>query len=586
MKNNLPKKWIHNLKVLDVAFQPILNIQTGKIFGVEALLRNYKEVGFDSIFELFDEVYKDNLLYSFDLKLRKKALKKFITIEGYEHMKLFYNLDNRLLEMPNFSNGNTNRLLSRYGIDQHSICFEISERHEFSNSSRMEEILAHYKEENFCIAIDDFGVGYSGYKLLYECKPNIIKIDRFFLANIEKDINKKIMTRSITHLAIQLGIKVIAEGVETKEELLTCRDIGCHLVQGYFIQKPTLNKHGIKQEYGHIKEVLVNSRRNRNSECNIEQYIDKKIPLNVDTDMDLAVEYFQKNPEITVVPVVNLNNEPIGILQENQIKEFIYSPYGRSLMTNYSIKKSKLKNIIQPCGIAEINCNMSTIIELFSNNPHSKGIILTNNSKYYGFLSARAIITIMNEENLIHAREQNPLTKLPGNSMIEKYLTEVSANKNSYILCYFDLDNFKAFNDAYGFRSGDRAIQLFADIMRKNLSVEFFKAHIGGDDFFAATECKDENQEAYIESLFKIVQKFSDDARELYSNEDKERGCILSTDREGNKKEFPLLSVSASMLIVRSQTEKRGIDILNTIFSSQKKVAKQESSHISLSCML
>ncbi|WP_294879857.1 EAL domain-containing protein, partial [Sulfurimonas sp. RIFOXYB12_FULL_35_9] len=142
-----------------------------------------------------------NLLYSFDLKLRKKALKKFITIEGYENIKLFYNLDNRLLEMPNFSNGNTNRLLSRYGIDQHSICFEISERHEFSNSSRMEEILAHYKEENFCIAIDDFGVGYSGYKLLYECKPNIIKIDRFFLANIEKDINKKIMTRSITHLA-------------------------------------------------------------------------------------------------------------------------------------------------------------------------------------------------------------------------------------------------------------------------------------------------------------------------------------------------------------------------------------------------
>ena len=77
MKNNLPKKWIHNLKVLDIAFQPILNIQTGKTFGVEALLRNHKEVGFDSIFELFDEVYKDNLLYSFDLKLRKKALKKF-----------------------------------------------------------------------------------------------------------------------------------------------------------------------------------------------------------------------------------------------------------------------------------------------------------------------------------------------------------------------------------------------------------------------------------------------------------------------------------------------------------------------------
>ena len=133
MKLNLPKKWIRNLKILDVAFQPIINIHTGKIFAVEALLRNHKEVGFNSIFELFDEVYEDNLLYSFDLKLRKKALKKFITIKGYEDLKLFYNLDNRLLEMPNFKHGNTNKLLKHYGIGKNSICFEISERHEISN---------------------------------------------------------------------------------------------------------------------------------------------------------------------------------------------------------------------------------------------------------------------------------------------------------------------------------------------------------------------------------------------------------------------------------------------------------------------
>lgn len=256
MKNDLPKKWINNLKILDVAFQPILNIHTGKIFAVEALLRNHKEVGFDSIFELFDEVYRDNLLYSFDIKLRKKALKKFITIEGYKDIKLFYNLDNRLLDMPNFKHGNTNKLLKRYGVDKNSICFEISERHEISNTSRMEEVLEHYKEENFCIAIDDFGVGYSGYKLLYESKPDIIKIDRFFLSDIDTNVKKKIMARSITNLAIQLGIKVIAEGVETKEELFACRDIGCHLVQGYFIQKPTLNTENIYSEYQHIPNAI------------------------------------------------------------------------------------------------------------------------------------------------------------------------------------------------------------------------------------------------------------------------------------------------------------------------------------------
>lgn len=586
MKNDLPKKWINNLKILDIAFQPILNIHTGKIFAVEALLRNHKEVGFDSIFELFDEVYRDNLLYSFDIKLRKKALKKFITIEGYEDIKLFYNLDNRLLDMPNFKHGNTNKLLKRYGVDKNSICFEISERHEISNTLRMQEVLAHYKEENFCIAIDDFGVGHSGYKLLYDSKPDVIKIDRFFLSDIDTNIKKKIMSRSITHLAIQLGIKVIAEGVETKEELFACRDIGCHLVQGYFVQKPTVQSAEILKEYPHVIDILKNEKRATDSSCKIETYLDKTAPMLLDTNMNLVVEYFQKNPQTEVITIVNSNNEPMGILQENKIKEFIYSPYGRSLMLNNGTRKLKLKNLIQPCGITEINCNMSTIIELFSNSPDSVGIILTNNSKYCGFLSARAIISIMNEQNLIYAREQNPLTKLPGNIMIEEYLSVIRASKNSYILCYFDLDNFKAFNDVYGFRNGDRAIMLFADILRKNLPQEFFKAHIGGDDFFVGVEFNENNETKYIKKIFNILTKFKDDARELYSKEDKQSGFISTKDRDGNMKKFDLLSTSASLVILHNAKQRKNIGNINEILSIQKKVAKQDINHVSMSSLL
>ena len=76
----------------------------------------------------------------------------------------------------------------------------------------------------------------------------------------------------------------------------------------------------------------------------------------------------------------------------------------------------------------------------------TKDLIITQDSSYYGFLSARAIISIMNEENLIIARDQNPLTKLPGNRMIQKYIHDVEVDDSPYILCYFDLDNFKAFN--------------------------------------------------------------------------------------------------------------------------------------------
>lgn len=584
MMNKLPKIWLETLETLDIAFQPILNIHTGKIFAVEALLRNFQDAGFKSIFGVFDKAFADGVLYNFDIALREKTFKKYKTINDFENIKLFYNLDNRLFECPYSSNSNTKKILKYLDIKQDNIFFEISERHEISSTISMNKVLQHYKNESYSIAIDDFGVGFSGYKLLYDTTPDILKIDRFFLQDIETNMKKKLMVRNITHLAIQLGIKVVAEGVETKAELFTCKDIGCHMLQGYLVQKPTQNTNEILKEYTHIKEMIQKNKRGNRAISKIDSHLDKTISFDINTKMGSVIEYFKKNPSISIIPIVNIHDEPMGILHESQIKELLYSPYGMSLLLNDESTKSKLKNLMNHCGTTDINSDMSTIIELFSNNPESMGIIITDNSKYYGFLSARAIISLMNEENLILARDQNPLTKLPGNRMIEKYISKSIDTNTKYVLCYFDLDNFKAFNDVYGFRNGDRVIQLFADIMRKELSKNFFIAHIGGDDFFCAKEYN--AQEDYLQDISYVVNKFADNAKEFYSKEDKEKGYIKSKDREAKTKKFPLLTVSASVLILEHETEKRSSENINKVLSSQKKVAKNEPEHISISSLL
>jgi EAL domain-containing protein (putative c-di-GMP-specific phosphodiesterase class I)/GGDEF domain-containing protein len=607
MKSLLPKVWQYNLEKLDFAFQPILNIHTGDIYGVEALLRNYKDIGYETIFEVFDDVYKEDLLYSFDIALREKAIKKFIQIDNYKTIKLYYNLDNRLFNMPNFESGNTAEIIKRYDLLKENMCFEISERHEIQGQNYLQKTLEHYKNENFCIAIDDFGVGYSGYKLLHETTPDVIKIDRFFLSNIEKNAKKKLMVRSITHLAIQLGIKVIAEGVETIEELLTCRDIGCHLVQGYYIQHPILDTSKILRNYKHVTKYVKKNSRAGYVKDHIKSNMLRTDPLQIDTCMSEVIDYFKIHQGTTIVPVVNKNKEPVGILHEDEVKDFLYSPYGRSLLLNNGSKKSKLKNIIQSCGSTDINSDTATIIELFSNDADSEGILITKNSKYYGFLSARSIINIMNEQNILHAREQNPLTKLPGNSLIEKYIDEAIYSKDSYLMCYFDLDNFKAFNDVYGFRNGDRVIQLFADILRKNLDSSFFKAHIGGDDFFVGVKSTDEiNCQNFflsscvddgnkcskqsscwkIKRIEKIIEKFINDVKEFYTPDDKESGYIISKDRDGKTKKFDLLSVSASIVGVHKNSKQRDKNLLDYVFSTQKKVAKQSENHFAVCTLL
>lgn len=583
MENRLPSFWLKNLEQLDIAFQPIINIHTAKTYALEALLRNYQDIGFQTIHELFDQISEEGLLYKFDLALREKALQKFTRLQNYKEYKLFYNLDNRLLEMEDFSSGNTVKLLEKYGIEKSSLCFEISERFEIKHHCSLEALLHHYKDDGFCIAIDDFGIGYSGYKLLYDATPNVIKIDRFFLNNIEKDLKKKLLVRNITHLAIELGIKVIAEGVETKAELLTCRDIGCHLVQGFLVQKPTRKTKKILPYYEHISEILEQSARGIDKNSNIDAHIQKSPSFTLKSNMNDVIEFFKGNRDIEVISIVDADREPLGIIQEAKIKEFLYSPYGRAILLN-DTGKSKLKNLLVPCAHTDIKSSLSTIIELFASHSDSVGIIITKNSKYYGFLSAKAIINIMNEENLIYAREQNPLTKLPGNTLIEKYLSEVSNSCEAYMLCYFDLDNFKAYNDVYGFRNGDRVIQLFGDILKKNLPSEFFKAHIGGDDFFIATASSE--HDPLIKTIQSIIEKFQNNAREFYSQEDRERGYIVAKDREMQEKKFALLSVSASAIFISKATKERSLKNINELLAIQKKSAKANTHHLCISSLL
>ncbi|MGB5964668.1 MAG: EAL domain-containing protein [Sulfurimonadaceae bacterium] len=103
--------------------------------------------------------------------------------------------------------------------------------------------------------IDDFGVGFSGFKLLYEFTPDVIKIDRFFLSGICKDQKKRIIVENIIQLAKRLGVKIFAEGIERQSELDVCIDIGCEFVQGYFIQRPSCYLNDIRTAYPVLTEV-------------------------------------------------------------------------------------------------------------------------------------------------------------------------------------------------------------------------------------------------------------------------------------------------------------------------------------------
>ena len=566
----LNKKWKDILQRLDFAFQPIVNVKTGKLYAVEALLRNVKEAGwYHSIFALFDDAYHDGVLYELDLELRQIAFEKFATLD-IPNIQLFYNIDNRLIYSPDFCYGNTSKILEALNLEKKQICFELSERDTIKDPSSVTNMVNWYKSQGFDIAIDDFGTGIAGFQLLYYAEANFIKIDRFFIDSIHRDSKKRLFCSSIINIAHIMGMKVIAEGIETQEEYYTCKLLGADLLQGYFIQKPTIHTSEIKLIYTDIKKLYKKDQRTSKENIIPKEYIQQIKPLNISSNLEDLFKHFKQNPRCSLVPIVDGLNQLSGVIYEEDIKHMSYSPYGMSL-AKYDGGNKKLKEYIKSVIVAEITWGVDEILELFNiNSTNSKGIFITSNNQYLGFINVNNLLTISYNRNLEIASDQNPLTKLAGNRSIERFLNSSFKHKTnqSTNIVYFDFNDFKPFNDFYGFRQGDRAILMFADILTQEIQNNFI-AHIGGDDFFVGFE-----NEQFI-NVCKIINDilvlFKEQAKELYSKKDRANKCIKIQDRFGIKRSFQLLSVSCVIAQISNKTNQDNFDLTMVQLKKQSK---------------
>jgi diguanylate cyclase (GGDEF)-like protein len=576
------EKWQQAIQNCGYLFLPIVNPQNGELFGVEALLRGFEKSGFASIDDLFDEAYRDGVLYDIDLELRKLVFVKFTELcrqlakdeseAAAASLKLFYNLDTRILEMLDYSPGNTRQLLKEYNISPQNIYFDISERYKFSTYANTKNILNTYKLQGFKVALDDFGSGHSGFELLYHSEPDAVKIDKFLVRNIKQYSKNRLFCTEIIKLAHIRGAIVIAEGVETKEEFYTLKELGCDLMQGFFIQKPSKNKE-IKLSVAMIKELAEEDKRSEESDVShiLNQLLQLDTVLNTEP-INNVIEKFQKDERATVFPIVDANSRPLGLVTEKSLRRYIYSQYGLQIIQNQQSGK-----YITPCPIVDITTPLEDILDMFAHHDELEGIIITKEFRYKGFLSAKSLINALNEKNLKIAREQNPLTKLPGNAIILEFIQKAITDTSSeYILAYLDLDNFKPFNDKFGFRQGDRAILLFADTIKEETArFKPFLGHIGGDDFFIGYKVEDNGAiEDFEKTLKTALKKFAQNAESFYSKEDRKAGFITAKDRFGIMRNFDLLSASCAAIIIGKDKKEITLDKITYAIAELKKSAK------------
>ncbi|AXX88708.1 GGDEF domain-containing protein [Arcobacter suis] len=570
--------WNQIIDKLDYAFQPIVYSHTGKLYAVEALIRNVQNIsGLNAIDDLFNMAFNDDYLYELDLQLREKAIKKFSNIE-IEDLRLFYNLDNRIIYNKNLSAGNTSKILKKYKLNKSAICFELSEKGTAIEQNALSTMIQRYRENGYSIAIDDFGIGVSGLKLLYFSEAQIIKLDRFFISNIDQDSKKKLFCSSIIEMAHIMGMQVIAEGIETVKEFYTCKDIGADFIQGYLVQKPTVEINEIKSLYNNILTLINEDKRNNPNATIDEEFIEPIIALSVNSSLYELFVHFKESTKNNFVPIVDEYDNFLGIIYETDIKKISYSQYGLALAQNKTFSSSLIK-YLKPALYVEISWGIDKILEMYNqNSKDALGIFITQANKYRGFINLNSLLTLSYKRNIEIATNQNPLTKLPGNNQIEKFIEKTLKRNQKTIthIIYFDFNDFKPFNDIYGFRLGDRAILIFSELLQKRYPKDSFIAHIGGDDFFVGL--KNHKFEEVFELTNKVQIEFKNSVENLYSKKDKENGLLIAKDRFNIERSFNLLSVSSAIIEINPKSNISNFD--NTL-NVLKKASKGSSKPIS-----
>jgi len=555
---------------ITTAFQPIFDTNNNTLYAFEALMRGPKDSALHSPETVFALSRKYNRVMELDQVCRKKA------IESYKSLdlpgKLSINVCPSSLIDPYFKKGRTIQLLQEFEIPMDKVILEITEQQSFDHDE-LKTAARYYQDMGFNIALDDLGAGYSGLRLLAELKPNYIKLDKFFISDIHENDVAGDFVKLIVDLAARVNCRVIAEGVETLDEFDFVKKMSIHLVQGYLLAVPDENP---SIDY---PQDVVNGKAPKSFDSHKVQGAFEKervsslriLPTKTCSDTELAstiLEWFQSDFQLQTVPVLS-NGVVVGTLLRDEVLNLYSTPYAHSLYLHSNVKAMMLYAPL----VAQLTDTLADVSRKATNRSFNhvySPVIVCDGEKYVGTISIRDLLKNITECQIEHARHCNPLSGLPGNVRIEAEVQGRLDADITFSLLHFDLDNFKAFNDFYGYDRGDKMIHLVARLLQESARKNEFVGHIGGDDFVMIIA-----DDAWEQRIWDMLESFSLRSTQLYDLQEQNQNFIETTDRTGILRQYNLASLSVSALhcdLGRFQSHLQIAEVLAEIKHRSKKI--------------
>ncbi len=558
---------------LKAHFQPVVALAEAGIYGHEALIRTPAGSAWRNPDALFAAARREDVAIPLEIECLRAALRDWANQRTGG--RLFVNLSaTALLQMlERLGVDAALGMISELGVAPSAIVIELTEHERVRDIEQLVASAGQLRRHGMGLALDDFGDGRSSLRLWSELKPEIVKIDKYFTHDLPHSDNKLQTFRALLQIAETFGASIVAEGIETDEELRVLRDLDVRFGQGYALGRPQaaaaagLPAAALAVLRSRDIAVFPERRRAGHHGITAARLIAELPPAAPRLTHDDAFALFQAQPELHALAIVE-DGRPLGLLNRQQLVNNYAKPYFKEL---YGRRPALLHANPQPLML-DIHAGIDELTAVLTSpdqNYLTEGFIITEGQRYRGLGTGERLVRTVTEARIEAARHANPLTFLPGNIPISDHIDRLLASGRAFFACYADLNQFKPFNDQYGYWRGDEMIRLVARVIVAHCDARRdFVGHVGGDDFVMLFQSED-----WAERCARIVATFNEQSRSLFDADALAAGGIMAEDRSGVMRFHPCTTLSIGAVPV-TRGRYRGSDEVASAAAAAKRLAK------------
>ncbi len=476
---------------INAIFQPIVDLRTGQICGFEALSRPTGNSPFKNIVELFDTAEQTGMLWSLEGLTRRQSLEA--ALDWPADVQLFLNTTPQVFADKRFAESLAQAVRAVPGLTPSRVVLEITERADQQFMEGLEEQVQLTKAAGFQIAIDDVGAGTSGLQRIVALRPHWLKLDRELVESIHTDRVKQHLVRFFLHFSRMSGVRLIAEGIELREELEVLMQLGVAYGQGFLLGKPGTRDQRIDPDLadwmrhtsgGADREHLESPRQSR-----IGRFARPTVTVDArETVREVAASLLRQisTPGVAVMDGKRFS----GWCDREQV-----------------LRAAGDARAAQPIGYivnsdvttAGVDTTIVDALQLAASRDEralATPLILTDHGQLCGMVTVRDLLHAAADMAVQTYSRTSPLTGLPNLVRADKHLNELIRQKEDQTrhgtqapeldAAIIDITRFGRYNDEYGYELGDELIKRLATMIHMLVSrgdSSVFIAHLHNDHF-------------------------------------------------------------------------------------------------------